>query len=99
MPGLINLKNIFIYTFNLLQNSFKKDRTPFVISPYIVDSKKLYIHYEKISTTYFSCAFACKRKRKQTRAIKKYSINQFMDNEAVGGGSFSVDNSKIISVI
>ncbi|MCD2259870.1 S9 family peptidase [Psychroserpens luteolus] len=30
------------------------------------------------------------------REIKQYTIEQFMDNEAVGGGSFSADNSKLL---
>ena len=41
--------------------------------------------------------YACKsEKKKQPRAIKKYTINQFMDNESVSSGSFSTDNSKIL---
>ena len=28
--------------------------------------------------------------------LKQYTIEQFMDNEAVSGGSFSYDNSKIL---
>jgi dipeptidyl aminopeptidase/acylaminoacyl peptidase len=28
--------------------------------------------------------------------VQQYSIEQFMDNEAVGGGSFSTDNSKLL---
>ncbi len=30
------------------------------------------------------------------REVKNYTIEQFMDNEAVGGGSFSADNSKLL---
>ncbi|MEZ4802438.1 MAG: prolyl oligopeptidase family serine peptidase [Gelidibacter sp.] len=44
---------------------------------------------------------SCKDKKemkKQDTAIKveQYTIEQFMDNEAVGGGSFSHDNSKLL---
>ncbi len=34
--------------------------------------------------------------KKASREIKQYTISQFMDNEAVGGGSFSKDNSKLL---
>ena len=44
--------------------------------------------------------FSCKEDTKETamkeREIKQYTIEQFMDNEAVGGGSFSHDNSKLL---
>ncbi len=41
--------------------------------------------------------FSCKEETKITqREIKEYSIEQFMDNEAVGGGSFSSDNSNLL---
>ncbi|MDP3312400.1 prolyl oligopeptidase family serine peptidase [Lutibacter sp.] len=41
--------------------------------------------------------FSCKKETKITqREIKQYSIEQFMDNEAVGGGSFSSDNSNLL---
>ncbi len=43
--------------------------------------------------------FSCK-KEKQTKEValnlKAYTIEQFMDNEAVGGGSFSPDKSKLL---
>lgn len=44
--------------------------------------------------------FSCKEDTKETtmaeREIGQYSIEQFMDNESVGGGSFSSDNSKLL---
>ncbi len=41
--------------------------------------------------------FSCKEETKTAqREIKQYSIEQFMDNEAVGGGSFSSDNSNLL---
>jgi len=32
------------------------------------------------------------------REIKQYTIDQFMDNESVGGGSFSYDNNNLLEV-
>jgi protease II len=44
--------------------------------------------------------FSCKEdkigKAAVDRKIQQYSIEQFMDNEAVGGGSFSTDNSSLL---
>ncbi|WP_299525817.1 prolyl oligopeptidase family serine peptidase [uncultured Lutibacter sp.] len=41
--------------------------------------------------------FSCKKETKVAeREIKQYTIEQFMDNEAVGGGSFSSDNSNLL---
>ncbi len=41
--------------------------------------------------------FSCKQETKTThKEIKQYSIEQFMDNEAVRGGSFSQDNSNLL---
>ena len=41
--------------------------------------------------------FSCKEENKITqREIKQYSIEQFMENEAVSGGSFSSDNSNLL---
>jgi dipeptidyl aminopeptidase/acylaminoacyl peptidase len=41
--------------------------------------------------------FSCKEETKETqREIKQYTIEQFMDNEAVGGGSFSTDNINLL---
>ncbi|WP_412560365.1 S9 family peptidase [Winogradskyella sp. MIT101101] len=44
--------------------------------------------------------FSCKKDKKEQqtaqRDIQNYTINQFMDNEAVGGGSFSPDNSNLL---
>jgi len=44
---------------------------------------------------------SCKENTKETekivqREIPQYTIEQFMDNEAIGGGSFSHDNSTIL---
>ncbi len=43
--------------------------------------------------------FACKNQlddNSGTKDVKQYSIEQFMDNESIGGGSFSPDNSKLL---
>lgn len=45
--------------------------------------------------------FACKEKQAESNAttpseVQSYSIAQFMDNEAVRGGSLSFDNSKVL---
>lgn len=44
--------------------------------------------------------WSCKEDSKDTSdvalTLKQYTIEQFMDNEAVGGGSFSPDNSKLL---
>jgi dipeptidyl aminopeptidase/acylaminoacyl peptidase len=46
--------------------------------------------------------FACKQDKKNANSgntamqIENYTIEQFMDNESVGGGSFSPDNSKLL---
>lgn len=43
---------------------------------------------------------ACKEDKAEgelaQREVQLYTIEQFMDNEAVGGGSFSMDNSKLL---
>ncbi|MCK8479505.1 S9 family peptidase [Psychroserpens algicola] len=44
----------------------------------------------------FSCKEESKEKAMAEREIQEYSIEQFMDNEAVGGGSFSADNSNLL---
>ncbi|SEC28635.1 Dipeptidyl aminopeptidase/acylaminoacyl peptidase [Tenacibaculum sp. MAR_2009_124] len=43
-----------------------------------------------------SCKENSSTKNKVSKKIKQYTIGQFMDNEAVGGGSFSKDNSKLL---
>ncbi|RNC86938.1 MAG: S9 family peptidase [Winogradskyella sp.] len=43
--------------------------------------------------------FSCKddvTKTDVAREVKQYTIEQFMDNEAIGGGSFSHDNSQLL---
>lgn len=44
------------------------------------------------------CLFSCKEKEPQEeqRKVASYSIEQFMDNESVFGGSFSPDNSTLL---
>ena len=44
----------------------------------------------------FSCEEEKKEEEMVTREIQQYTIEQFMDNEAVGGGSFSTDNSSLL---
>lgn len=47
-------------------------------------------------------AWSCKETPKEnpdaavTKTVKSYTIEQMMDNEAIGGGSFSPDNSKLL---
>ncbi|MDN3493712.1 S9 family peptidase [Winogradskyella bathintestinalis] len=43
-----------------------------------------------------SCKDEKADKAQVDRDIKQYSIEQFMDNEAIGGGSFSADNSSLL---
>lgn len=41
--------------------------------------------------------FSCKEETKESlRETKQYTIEQFMDNEAIGGGSFAADNSDLL---
>ncbi|MEO1032292.1 MAG: alpha/beta fold hydrolase [Bacteroidota bacterium] len=46
------------------------------------------------------CVYSCKEDKKDKdlaqREVQLYTIEQFMDNEGVGGGSFSSDNSKLL---
>ncbi|WP_298894490.1 prolyl oligopeptidase family serine peptidase [uncultured Psychroserpens sp.] len=49
-----------------------------------------------IAVLLFSCKEDAKDKAIAEREIQQYTIEQFMDNEAVGGGSFSADNSKLL---
>ena len=50
----------------------------------------------------FSCLIACKKEQKVdekaeiVKNLKSYTIEQMMDNEAIGGGSFSPDKSKLL---
>jgi dipeptidyl aminopeptidase/acylaminoacyl peptidase len=44
----------------------------------------------------FSCKEDSTDKATVDREIEQYTIEQFMDNEAVGGGSFSADNSSLL---
>ncbi len=54
----------------------------------------------KLVTLVLLVLFISCKKEKQTKEIalnlKEYTIEQFMDNEAVGGGSFSPDKSKLL---
>lgn len=46
-----------------------------------------------------SLVWACKEEKKEpsvAETMKTYTIAQMMDNEAIGGGSFSPDNSKLL---
>ena len=44
----------------------------------------------------FSCKDDKTDKDVAQREVQRYNIEQFMDNESVGGGSFSTDNSKLL---
>ncbi len=44
----------------------------------------------------FSCKEEKKEEAMEVLEIQQYTIEQFMDNEAVGGGSFSADNSNLL---
>ena len=54
----------------------------------------------KLLTLMLLVLFVACKKNKETKEVtlnlKQYSIDQFMDNEAVFGGSFSPDNSKLL---
>ncbi|MDO5977771.1 alpha/beta hydrolase family protein [Flavivirga spongiicola] len=54
----------------------------------------------KLVTLVLLVLFISCKKEKQTKEVtlnlKEYTIEQFMDNEAVGGGSFSPDKSKLL---
>jgi len=43
-----------------------------------------------------ACNNEPKEDGKTVKNLKEYSINQFMDNESVNGGSFSSDKSKLL---
>ncbi|MGG5487231.1 S9 family peptidase [Gaetbulibacter sp. PBL-D1] len=50
---------------------------------------------------FFATMLSCKKDTEskneaQAKSIEQYSIEQFMNNEAVSGGSFSPDNSKLL---
>ena len=48
---------------------------------------------------FISLIWSCKQEPKEpsvAETMKTYTIAQMMDNEAVGGGSFSPDNSKLL---
>ncbi len=49
-----------------------------------------------ISMLIFACKEEAKTENIATRDIQQYTIEQFMDNEAVAGGSFSPDNSNLL---
>ncbi|RZN75208.1 MAG: S9 family peptidase, partial [Winogradskyella sp.] len=49
-----------------------------------------------IAVLLFSCKEDAKKTDEAQREVKQYSIEQFMDNEAIGGGSFSYDNSQLL---
>ncbi|TCK68879.1 dipeptidyl aminopeptidase/acylaminoacyl peptidase [Winogradskyella wandonensis] len=44
----------------------------------------------------FSCKDEAKNSDLAKKEVKQYTIEQFMDNEAIGGGSFSYDNSQLL---
>ena len=44
----------------------------------------------------FSCKENSNKEALTQKEITQYTIEQFMDNEAVGGGSFSSDNSTVL---
>lgn len=49
-----------------------------------------------IAILLFSCKEDVKSNEIVKKEIKQYTIEQFMDNEAIGGGSFSYDNSQLL---
>lgn len=53
---------------------------------------RLFIILLLIATILFSCADAGKK----SRQVKQYTIEQFMNNTSIGGGSFSGDDSKVL---
>ncbi len=56
-----------------------------------------YISFVLVLLTFVSCKDKKDMKNEDTAIkVEQYTIEQFMDNEAVGGGSFSYDNSKLL---
>jgi dipeptidyl aminopeptidase/acylaminoacyl peptidase len=51
-----------------------------------------------LGLAFISILCSCKNEKdtSQVKKFEQYSIEQFMDNESVGGGSFSPDNSKLL---
>lgn len=45
---------------------------------------------------FVSCKKDTEKKDTATKTVDQYTIEQFMDNEAINGGSFSPDNSKLL---
>lgn len=55
--------------------------------------KKVFLLYLCLVAISFSCT---QESKESPKTVKQYTIEQFMDNESVGGGSFSPDNSKLL---
>jgi dipeptidyl aminopeptidase/acylaminoacyl peptidase len=49
-----------------------------------------------LCVVFFSCEDGSKKEKDTAQTVKKYTIEQIMDNESVSGGSFSPDNSKLL---
>ncbi|WP_457618454.1 alpha/beta fold hydrolase [Lutibacter sp.] len=56
---------------------------------------KKYIYY-LLTMLIIACNNETKKVDISVKNLKKYTINQFMDNESVNGGSFSSDKSKLL---
>lgn len=56
---------------------------------------KKYIYY-LLTMLVIACSSETKKVDNSVKNLKKYTINQFMDNESVNGGSFSSDKSKLL---
>ncbi|MCF6167285.1 S9 family peptidase [Lutibacter sp.] len=56
---------------------------------------KKYIYY-LLTMLIIACSSETKKVDNSVKNLKKYTINQFMDNESVNGGSFSSDKSKLL---
>jgi dipeptidyl aminopeptidase/acylaminoacyl peptidase len=59
--------------------------------------KSLHMKATILGLVFVTLLFSCKEEAKVVqKEIKQYTIEQFMDNEAVQGGSFSADNNKLL---
>ncbi|WP_456376423.1 alpha/beta fold hydrolase [Lutibacter sp.] len=56
---------------------------------------KKFIYY-LLTMLIIACNSETKKVDNSVKSLKKYTINQFMDNESVNGGSFSSDKSKLL---
>lgn len=70
------------------------------MSPGLIKVKTIYMQSKILGLCFVVLLFSCKEETKDKaiaeRKVQQYTIEQFMDNEAIGGGSFSADNSNLL---